>query len=191
MFLASDNPAPPKFTYIRDQDEEKYVAWTGTHVSHFFPLGVPFLYHYASGTGLIEIIKSGELWSTHLNCLNDASELLYIRSRLRIRVERKLASPLSPEVKFLLEEITTKLRATQLGRWPWFVACFTEDGDDLSQWRAYGSGEGGYAIEFDSVYLRGMSHQQQILLGQVEYNERRQDAFLDDLLNHTIKFFLS
>jgi hypothetical protein len=154
MFVTSDNPTLPEFKYIRDEDQEAYVAWTSTHLGHFFPLGVPPLYHYTSGTGLIEIMKSGELWSTHLNCLNDASELLYIMSRILRRVEQKLASPLSPEVKFLLERITATLMTTKLGIWPWFVACFTEDGDDLSQWRAYGSGEGGYAIEFDSVYLR-------------------------------------
>lgn len=191
MFVATDNPTPPKFKYIREDDEEAYVKWTKTHMGHFFPLGVPSLYHYTTGTGLIEILKSGELWATHLNCLNDTSELLYTRARLRIRVEQKLASPVSAEVKSLLEKLLTTLRTTRLGVWPWFVACFTEDGDDLSQWRAYGSGEGGYSIEFDSVYLRGMNHPQQVLLGKVEYNEGRQDTFFDDLLNHTISFYLS
>jgi hypothetical protein len=108
-----------------------------------------------------------------------------------MHIERKLASPVSSEAKFLLEKMITPLRTTRLGVWPWFVACFTEDGDDLSQWRAYGSREGGYSIEFDSVYLRGMNHPQQIILGKVEYNEGKQDAFFDDLLNHTISFFLS
>jgi hypothetical protein len=71
------------------------------------------------------------------------------------------------------------------------MICFTQNGDDLSQWRAYGSGEGGYVFEFDSVYLRGMSHSEQIILGQIEYNKTQQDAFLDDLLKHTISFFLA
>ena len=190
MFVASDNPTPPNFKYIRDEDEEAYVTWTKTHIENFFPLCLPPLFHYTTGAGLIEIIKSGELRSTHVNCLNDASEWLYSRARLRARVNQKLASPLSPKAKFLLEKITTELRTPLLGIWPWFVSCFTEDGDDLSQWRAYGSGEGGYAIEFDSVHLRALSHHDQVILGNVKYDEKLQDSFFDDLLNHTITFFL-
>lgn len=72
----------------------------------------------------------------------------------------------------------------------WFVACFTEYGDDLSQWRAYGGGEGGYSIEFDSAILRTMSQQQVAMLGQVEYDEAKQDAFFDDFLKQTVSFFL-
>jgi hypothetical protein len=34
-----------------------------------------------------------------------------------------------------------------------FVTCFTEKRDDLSQWRSYSGGEGGYAIQFDPIKL--------------------------------------
>jgi hypothetical protein len=190
MFIANDNPTPPKFKYIGDDDQAAYSTWTAPYINRFFPIHPPPLYHYTTGNALVEILKSGELWSTQLNCLNDASELLYTRARLRIRAEQKLASPLAPEIKSLLEKIVYELGHPLLGIWGWFVACFTEDGDDLSQWRAYGSGEGGYSIEFDSVYLRRMSHQQELVLGKVEYDERKQDEFFDDLLNQTIRFFL-
>ena len=87
--------------------------------------------------------------------------------------------------------IITELKRPPLrGVLGFFVACFTEEGDDLSQWRGYGGGEGGYSIEFDSVHLRGMSHQEQALLGKIEYDEVKQNAFIDDLLKRTISLFL-
>lgn len=54
-----------------------------------------------------------------------------------------------------------------------------------SLWR----GEGGYAIQFDSQYLRQIPDGVTIL-GKVEYNETKQNVFLDDVMAHTIRFFL-
>jgi hypothetical protein len=36
---------------------------------------------------------------------------------------------------------------------PIYVACFSEEGDSLSQWRAYAGGEGGYAIGLTGLSL--------------------------------------
>ena len=190
MFIANDDPTRPIFKYVLSEDEEAYVRWGEPYLKKFFPVQPPALYHYTSGNGLIEIIKSGELWSTQVNCLNDASEFLYTMARLRERAETLLASTQTADVKFLLETIITELKRPLRGVLGWFVACFTEDGDDLSQWRGYGGGEGGYSIEFESVYLRGLSHREHVLLGKIEYDEVEQNTFFDDLLKHTITFFL-
>jgi hypothetical protein len=190
MFSTNDNPIPPVFKYVLNEDQDAYGRWGGLYIEKFFPVHPPPLYHYTSGNGLIEIIKSGELWSTQVNCLNDASEFLYTMARLQERAKTLLASPQPDDIKFLLETIITELKRPVRGALGWFVACFTEDGDDLSQWRGYGGGEGGYSIEFDSIHLRGMSHQQQVFLGKIEYDEVKQNAFFDDLLKQTISFFL-
>jgi len=49
-------------------------------------------------------------------------------------------------------------------------------------------GEGGYAIQFDSIHLR---HNQPptMILGKVEYDEAKQSAFLDNVLDACLKFF--
>jgi hypothetical protein len=191
MLVSSiDSPTQPTFRYIRTEDEQAYAAWTAPHVFRFFPVPARPLYHYTTGAGLIEILKSGELWSTQLSCLNDASEFLYPIHSILSRVQSKLASPLSAYVKFLLEKIVAELSHPQRGTEGRFVACFTEDGDDLSQWRGYGSGEGGYAIQFDSLYLRTMSHNRVMVLGKVEYDPAIQAQFLDEVVNQTIHFYL-
>ena len=191
MLVSSiDSPTQPTLKYIRTEDENAYGAWVAPHVFKFFPVPVRPLYHYTTGTGLIEIIKSGELWSTQLSCLNDASEFLYPIGSILGRAQLKFSSPVSTEVKLLLQKIISELSHPQRGTEGRFVTCFTEDGDDLSQWRAYGTGEGGYAIQFDSLYLRSMSHNQEMVLGKVEYDPTTQVAFLDEVINQTSHFFL-
>jgi hypothetical protein len=186
----ADNPTEPTYKYIRPEDENSYGQWTATYIFKFFPAPIRPLYHYTTGAGLIEILKSGELWSTQLSCLNDASEFLYPIENILSRARLKVASPVSPDVKYLLETIISGLSHPQIAVEGRFVTCFTEDGDDLSQWRSYGSGEGGYAIEFDSLYLRSMSHNQEMVLGKVEYETATQGSFLDEVLNQTIHFYL-
>jgi hypothetical protein len=190
LLIANDIPAPPDFKYVLQEDQDAYSRWVGPYLNKFFPKQPTALYHYTTGNALIEIVKSGELWSTQVNCLNDASEFLYTMARLRQRAGTLLASAQTPDVRFLLETIITELKRPVRGMLGWFVACFTEYGDDLSQWRAYGGGEGGYSIEFDSAILRTMSQQQVAMLGQVEYDEAKQDAFFDDFLKQTVSFFL-
>jgi hypothetical protein len=192
MLVASiDSPTQPETKYIETEDEDAYSAWLRPHVLKYFPL-IPTqpLYHYTTGSGLIDILKSGELWSTQLSCLNDACEFLYPIGRVLCGAQPKLASPISSEVKPLLEEIITQLTHPQRGTEGRFVACFSEDGDDLNQWRAYGSGEGGYAIQFDSAYLRGMSHNQEMVLGKIEYDPEEQAKFIDEIIEQTVHFFL-
>jgi hypothetical protein len=189
MFIANNDPTPP-FKYVLKEDREAYARWSGPYRDRFFPGRPPALYHYTSGNGLIGIIKSGKLWSTQVNCLNDASEYVYAIARLQSRAEIFLSSPQPPNVQFLLETIITELkRPLPLGVRGWFVACFTEVGDDLSQWRGYSGGEGGYSIEFDSDSLMRMIHKG-VSLGKIEYDEVRQNVFLDDLLKKTVSFFL-
>jgi hypothetical protein len=191
MLVASiDSSTLPQPKYIQAGDEDAYGVWMKPHIMKFFPVPSSPLYHYTTGTGLIEIIKSGELWSTQLNCLNDASEFLYPIGSVLSRAQAKLSSAIPPEVKLLLDKIIAELSHPQRGTEGRFVACFSEDGDDLSQWRAYGSGEGGYAIQFDSLYLRSMSHNQEMVLGKVEYDLALQAVFLDEIIDQTIYFFL-
>src|ERR1700730_4233817 len=77
MFVTTDTPTEPEYKFITDEDSSAYEVWCRPHVVAFNPVPTSPLYHYTAGNGLIEIIKSGELWSTQVACLNDSSELLY------------------------------------------------------------------------------------------------------------------
>ena len=83
------------------------------------------------------MIRSVEMWSTQLGCLNDGSELVYPIELLQTKAKEQLAASTVPEVTFLLERIVSGLAASSILTEGRFVACFSEDGDDLSQWRGY------------------------------------------------------
>jgi hypothetical protein len=52
-------------------------------------------------------------------------------------------------------------------RVPHYVTCFSVEKDDLSQWRAYGGGENGYAIGFRAADLWGCPN---AILARINYD---------------------
>jgi len=109
------------------------------------------LYHYTDAPGLKGILESGKLHCTDLRFMNDAGELQYVRDLVRgvapgeldgcarlVRNDMEMALSI-----FGQPDMPIQFHAT----------CFCEAGDVLSQWRAYGSGGGGYAIGFETAKL--------------------------------------
>src|SRR5215469_4117451 len=104
--------------------------------------------------------------------------------------ERFIGTPVPHHIaarKSPLDEGLTEPKISTEGR---FLTCFSEDGDDLSQWRAYGGGEGGYALQFDSLFLRNLPPPVTTILGKVEHDRSNQDRFLQTVLTGCIRFFL-
>jgi hypothetical protein len=103
------------------------------------------LYHYTNDDGLLGILQTGQLWATGIDFLNDAAELIYARDAVLGMIETR-ANELSPEFD---EGPADTLRQTaqqfrSKSEFFLYVAALSEEGDSLSQWRAYGS----YAIGF-------------------------------------------
>jgi hypothetical protein len=95
------------------------------------------LYHYTGASGFLEILRTRQLWATDAAHTNDSLELSYGPTLVR---EMLAKNPLPAEMR-------------DPGPGAAFVVCFSEDGDSLSQWRAYGGDGLGYAIgfKFDSL----------------------------------------
>ena len=66
-------------------------------------------------------------------------------------------APHNPAVEPILTRLDEALSNPGVEIASVFVTCLSERRDDLSQWRAYSGGEGGYAIQFDLIKLRGRS----------------------------------
>lgn len=151
------------------------------------------LYHYTTGENLIHVIESKEIWCTQVSCLNDTMEFTYAVDELQKRVQARLAAPHDAALNPFLAGLDQYLRAPDPDTTFLFVTCFSEDGDDLSQWRAYSGGEGGYAIAFDPVKLyesatSGESTAQFLI--RVEYDEEGHDSILTDVLRQGEEFFM-
>jgi Protein of unknown function (DUF2971) len=98
------------------------------------------VYHYCGPDGLLGILRSRQIWATSMRHLNDTSERIFagdlLRSGVRKLVPQNSAEAAAP-VDLLIERAENAIS---------FVACFSEHGDQLSQWRAYAPPAGGFAI---------------------------------------------
>src|SRR5436853_5035591 len=115
-------------------------------VGTVFPEPPALLYHYTKHTGLAGIISSKRLWAGNLLFMNDASELedgirIFDRAIDRAQKQGLLDKDREPFADWYLNGPQFNISFGIFG------ACFSELGDELSQWRAYTEG-GGYALGF-------------------------------------------
>lgn len=181
----------PEWKYLTKKDEATIHGIAKRHLPPLAQYPTTPLYHYTSGENLIRIIESDELWSTQIACLNDTAEVRYGLGELQKRVHQKRAMTQESELEPLWQQIDKFLADPQLETAGVFVACFSELNDDLSQWRAYSGGEGGYAIRFDHIRLRqGSGGFASPLLLRVEYDLQRQRIICDDIISQAERYYV-
>ena len=137
---------------VTPEEQQKYIAFAQGIVDRLKCLAVEstdIVWHYTSGDALISIVEAGILYSTQVACLNDSTEVLYATNLFREQLlalhgEGGLSSEETRFVENVIKNNTDQVKIPS----DWFVTCFSKEKDDLSQWRAYGGGENGYAIAF-------------------------------------------
>jgi hypothetical protein len=112
-----------------------------------------FLYHYTNDAGFAGVIESGKLWFSDIFALNDPSEL---RHGLRIAIDllKARATATRPEIATfasMFERFDLDAGIEAAGHF--FICCFSADGDDLGQWRAYADNGQGFNLGFDRRVL--------------------------------------
>jgi hypothetical protein len=107
----------------------------------------PILYHYTTVAGLKGIIENKNIWATNVNFLNDRREYRELVEQFLKILED------NPEFE-QLQDLTQRM----FDEWSRgvYVCSFSASEDDLSQWRAYGSGGTGYCIGFNSSELQSL-----------------------------------
>jgi len=139
------------------------------------------LYHYTSASGLRGILESGVLWATNILYLNDSSELSYATALLT-RIFETEARKHTAGAKTLLSILVPKL--IEFMPMDFFVACFCESEDLLSQWRAYASRGIGYSLGFETKHLTSAISRQDHTVGlcKIQYDSVRQELILKQCL---------
>jgi len=181
------------------------------------------LYHYTNAEGLLGIVDSGTVWATHSAYLNDASELQYAIGLMKEVVEKATADAKENSWKWLCRyaicvnavregrhaviqahgESPDSVGSAQDTEETHFVACFSKEGDRLSQWRGYGKSIGGYALGFPFEHLRAIQkrindsqvgktyHELNPLIevgfGRCWYNPEEQKSLLADAFNRVLR----
>ena len=140
----------------------------------------PTLFHYTTQEGLLGIVSSKSLWVTSVRHLSDSTEFAYTVELVRETLNRKLRGEKGPYSSYYAG-ILGKLDA--LKDMTLFVGSFSEEGDLLSQWRAYGSSGIGFSVGFQYEYLRSLAEAQQFRILKCLYKESEHAALVEKLIN--------
>jgi len=143
------------------------------------------VFHYTDAAGLLGILEKTNLWLTHFRFFSDSSEIVYVKE-----VVKKGAAALRDKVA---STPLSDALFTEVMRWqdtPWdelplfsfdaYLCCFSETGDLLSQWRAYGSDGEGFSLGLDPSKAKDWSTKFPVVpdgslrLLKVDYSEESQ-----------------
>lgn len=138
------------------------------------------IFHYTSQSGLIGIVATKSLWATSIHHLNDATEFGYARTLMKAAVAKKQRDAQPRLIHALNEELDNSARINL------FIACFSEERDLLSQWRAYCPGGNGYSIGFTYAQLAVQMERQDFFLAPCVYDVPQQEKIIAELLDDAL-----
>jgi len=160
------------------------------------------LYHYTTADGLKGIIENNELWAHSAYFLNDSAEIVYGCGVLKEALDGWIAANPQPDDSLALG--TARHLQTTFGErmlnmqivQPIYLACFCEDDNLLSQWRAYGQ-SGGYSLGFqvpDLDFLTGQGFKPEPCTYtskwvKVEYDRKQQLKRCKEILDAILPAF--
>lgn len=102
------------------------------------------VHHYTSDQGLINILKTKSLWATHFEYLNDQSEYKHAKEII-INVVKTSKNLLVQKHSDILEICLNQIYTN----YDIYTCSFSQNPNQLSQWRAYCPKHGGFSIGFD------------------------------------------
>jgi Protein of unknown function (DUF2971) len=111
------------------------------------------LYHYTSVAGFKGVIDSGKFWFTDMLHLNDPSEYEYARNKI-MRGLKSVGGSINESsltdknavVEFLAGVEKYFAKTDVFSGNDFFTASFSDESDDLGQWRAYGDDGQGVVL---------------------------------------------
>jgi hypothetical protein len=133
------------------------------------------VYHYTTIEGVVGICRSRTIWASDVLYMNDTSEYTYSK---RI-VDEVTKAYIASRPGFQKYEYACHLNPLDNGLRV-YAACFCEEKDLLSQWRAYAHQGAGYAIEFSWTKLHNRFPSNR--MGRVEYAEPTQKEVIKQIM---------
>ena len=110
----------------------------------------PILYHYCPVDAFIKIVTNKTMWLTNLFFMNDSQEHFWLRTKARKHLQEQIQG--NPD-DFGYDYIDSILKQESMHEI--YCACFSEQGDLLSQWQAYADdGKGVSPEDFKKGHAR-------------------------------------
>ena len=145
------------------------------------------VFHYTDNSGIMGIINSKTIWATEARYLNDTKEIELAKDYVKLHASNLRnniwSNQFSSDEKELLEELEHHATVTRPGV---CVASFSEERDQLSQWRAY-SGEGGCCLGLSSSLLKDCAERQGFIFGRCTYSHEQCCAVANEILWRLLK----
>ena len=112
------------------------------------------VYHYTDSAGLMGVLTRHELWATEAAAMNDIAEVRQGWDFIREWVTRQRGRrhPAMGMIEFLAaqaEDADPPFGHSGTSPDGIYMCCASVHGDDANQWRLYGGGGHGYAVELD------------------------------------------
>lgn len=142
------------------------------------------LYHYASYDTLWRILDSDSFFARNIRFSNDANEYMTGKSAIKEFVEGKKRFNDPNERNILLQEI-------QNNPMNYFMICFCEDGDLLSQWRGYAKNGVSIGLDFKGGYRNQGDIEKHVEFFCVVNNKRFQEETAKDKMEFNYKYYLN
>jgi DUF2971 family protein len=135
------------------------------HDRRYEPENDELIYHYCGATSFFGITQSRRLWFSDVFAMNDFMEMRWGYSIF----EEAATELLNNMPREFLDKIDSHIVETSAYILP-LVACFSLDGDVLSQWRSYSTDGAGFALGFSAKRLTQMA----VTPLKVLYEKRKQ-----------------
>jgi hypothetical protein len=175
--------------YIRHEDREEYTRFCMHQLTRFAAPPPSEIWHYTDATGLIEILKTGHIFSTQVSCLNDNLEQKYLGELVLAELKKQSSSNADDNLKILFDKAIDGLEGLDLSPNANFVTCFSEAEDDLGQWRGYGGGECGYAIGFNPTDIVEILKGKNALLFPMHYESASHNLVVQEIVTWAQTYF--
>ncbi|MEZ7498598.1 DUF2971 domain-containing protein [Flavobacterium sp. Arc3] len=144
------------------------------------------VYHYVTLESFLSIVESQSLYFTNLYYLNDRKEYNHGVEIILDTLKHQAYNETSESKLKILNYIEKNLESNNKSSR--YVACFSKNGDLLSQWRAYGNQGKGISIGFKKSnleYFDGVS----LNCMNIEYREEFQKKIINEIIKIIIAYF--
>ncbi|MGV8856623.1 MAG: DUF2971 domain-containing protein [Devosia sp.] len=182
----------PAISYITN-DMRTEITNFRTHLIRLVGRSLPssnILWHYTNFAGLLGILDTGSIYTTQHSCLNDSMEYLHLPRVIADELKRRIPATEDADMKSFYEAAHGELGDTDISSTGHFVACLSEDEDDLGQWRGYGGGTCGYAIGFRANdILTAIGRRSGTLLMPMEYRVEMHERIASEVINFTTTLY--
>ena len=146
------------------------------------------IYHYCDLNAFISILKNRTIWLSNSATTNDSRENNWINHH--IENYARFNQPKNEYLDLYNRIIKSYYTNPELP----YISCFSEDGDLLSQWRAYANDGKGVSIGFNldtfnhvGIFDNSPTNGDSVIISKVVYNEEEQFKIVSELFSYAFE----